>query len=51
MFGTFEMAVVEWEADAVEPKVLKKSSVRILEERLKKLYHAGAQPHLGGIHC
>lgn len=38
MFGTFEMAVVEWETDAVEPKALEESSICILEERLNELY-------------
>jgi len=42
------MAVVEWETDAVEPKALEESSIRILEECLDELNHARAQLRLGG---
>lgn len=38
MVGTFEVTVVEWETDAVKPKALEESSIRILEERLKELH-------------
>ena len=52
VIGTFEVTVVEWETDAVEPKAFEESSIRILEERLKELHRTKIQlrakrtPHL-----
>ena len=40
MASTFEVAVVKWDTDAVEPQALEESSIRILKERFKELRHA-----------
>jgi hypothetical protein len=38
--STFEVTVVEWKTEAVEPNALEESGICILEERLEELRHA-----------
>ena len=45
MVSTFKVAIVKRQANAVEPKALEESSIRVLEERLEELHHTRVQLH------
>ena len=39
MVSTFEVTVIKWETDAVEPQALEESCICIPEERFKERHH------------